>query len=44
MDRLTSVTSLAAAGDLDVVDICVHTPLGDTREPDTSAIERWARR
>ncbi|MGA7987076.1 MAG: nucleotide sugar dehydrogenase [Candidatus Dormiibacterota bacterium] len=38
-DRLTAVTSLAAAGDLDVVDICVHTPLGDTREPDTSAIE-----
>ena len=38
-DRLTVATSLAAAGDLDVVDICVHTPLGDTREPDTSAIE-----
>lgn len=38
-DRLTAVTSLRAAGDLDVVDICVHTPLGDTREPDTSAIE-----
>jgi UDP-N-acetyl-D-glucosamine dehydrogenase len=38
-DRLTTVTSLSAAGDLDVVDICVHTPLGDTREPDTSAIE-----
>jgi UDP-N-acetyl-D-glucosamine dehydrogenase len=38
-DRLTAVTALAAAGDLDVVDICVHTPLGDTREPDTSAIE-----
>jgi UDP-N-acetyl-D-glucosamine dehydrogenase len=37
--RLTAVTSLSAAGDLDVVDICVHTPLGDTREPDTSAIE-----
>jgi UDP-N-acetyl-D-glucosamine dehydrogenase len=36
---LTAVTSLSAAGDLDVVDICVHTPLGDTREPDTSAIE-----
>jgi UDP-N-acetyl-D-glucosamine dehydrogenase len=38
-DRLTAVTSLSEAGDLDVVDICVHTPLGDTREPDTSAIE-----
>jgi UDP-N-acetyl-D-glucosamine dehydrogenase len=38
-DQLTAVTSLAAAGDLDVVDICVHTPLGDTREPDVSAIE-----
>jgi UDP-N-acetyl-D-glucosamine dehydrogenase len=38
-DRLTTVTALAAAGDLDVIDICVHTPLGDTREPDTSAIE-----
>jgi UDP-N-acetyl-D-glucosamine dehydrogenase len=38
-DRLTAVTALTAAGDLDVVDICVHTPLGDTREPDTSAIE-----
>jgi UDP-N-acetyl-D-glucosamine dehydrogenase len=38
-DRLTAVASLAAAGDLDVVDICVHTPLGNTREPDISAIE-----
>jgi len=38
-DRLTAVTSLDAAGDLDVIDICVHTPLGETREPDTSAIE-----
>ncbi len=38
-DRLTAVTSLSAAGDLDVIDICVHTPLGDTDEPDTSAIE-----
>jgi UDP-N-acetyl-D-glucosamine dehydrogenase len=38
-DRLTTVTALDAAGDLDVIDICVHTPLGDTREPDTSAIE-----
>jgi UDP-N-acetyl-D-glucosamine dehydrogenase len=38
-DRLTTVTSLDAAGDLDVIDICVHTPLGETREPDTSAIE-----
>jgi UDP-N-acetyl-D-glucosamine dehydrogenase len=38
-DRLTATTSLASAGDLDVIDICVHTPLGETREPDTSAIE-----
>jgi UDP-N-acetyl-D-glucosamine dehydrogenase len=38
-DRLTAATSLSAAGDLDVIDICVHTPLGETREPDTSAIE-----
>jgi UDP-N-acetyl-D-glucosamine dehydrogenase len=38
-DRFTTVTSLDAAGDLDVIDICVHTPLGETREPDTSAIE-----
>lgn len=38
-DRLSAVTSLAAAGDVDVIDICVHTPLGDTREPDVSAIE-----
>jgi UDP-N-acetyl-D-glucosamine dehydrogenase len=38
-DRLTAVTSLSAAGELDVIDICVHTPLGDTREPDISAIE-----
>jgi UDP-N-acetyl-D-glucosamine dehydrogenase len=37
--RLTAVTEVSAAGDLDVVDICVHTPLGDTHEPDTSAIE-----
>jgi UDP-N-acetyl-D-glucosamine dehydrogenase len=38
-DRLTAVTGLLKAGDLDVVDICVHTPLGVTREPDISAIE-----
>jgi UDP-N-acetyl-D-glucosamine dehydrogenase len=38
-DRLTAVTDLRAAGDLDVVDICVHTPLGETREPDISAIK-----
>ena len=37
--RLTAVRAVSAAGDLDVVDICVHTPLGNTREPDTSAIE-----
>ncbi len=33
------MTAVSAAGDLDVIDICVHTPLGNTREPDTSAIE-----
>jgi len=33
------VTALDAAGDLDLVDICVHTPLGIARQPDTSAIE-----
>jgi UDP-N-acetyl-D-glucosamine dehydrogenase len=38
-ERLSAVATLGAAGDLDVVDICVHTPLGDTREPDISAIE-----
>jgi nucleotide sugar dehydrogenase len=37
--RLSAVADLQQAGDLDVVDICVHTPLGETREPDTSAIE-----
>ncbi|MBJ7596036.1 MAG: nucleotide sugar dehydrogenase [Candidatus Dormibacteraeota bacterium] len=41
-DRLTAVTSLATAGDLDVIDICVHTPLGETREPDISAIRAAA--
>jgi UDP-N-acetyl-D-glucosamine dehydrogenase len=39
---LTAVTSLTSAGDLDVIDICVHTPLGETRQPDTSAIEAVA--
>ena len=38
-DRLTAVSALLDAGDLDVVDICVHTPLGETREPDISAIK-----
>jgi UDP-N-acetyl-D-glucosamine dehydrogenase len=38
-NRLTAVTSVDAAGDLDVIDICVHTPLDEAREPDTSAIE-----
>ncbi|MDQ2961494.1 MAG: NAD(P)-binding domain-containing protein, partial [Candidatus Dormibacteraeota bacterium] len=41
-DRLTAVTELRVAGDLDVVDICVHTPLGETREPDISAIKAVA--
>ena len=38
-DRLSAVTALRDAGDLDVIDICVHTPLGETREPDISAIQ-----
>jgi UDP-N-acetyl-D-glucosamine dehydrogenase len=37
--RLSAVSALREAGDLDIVDVCVHTPLGDTREPDVSAIE-----
>ncbi|MGH2866930.1 MAG: nucleotide sugar dehydrogenase [Solirubrobacteraceae bacterium] len=41
-DRLTAVASVTAAGDLDVIDICVHTPLGETREPDISAIRSAA--
>jgi nucleotide sugar dehydrogenase len=36
---LSAVVAVRDAGDLDVVDICVHTPLGETNEPDTSAIE-----
>lgn len=36
--RLRAVESLEAAGDLDVVDICVPTPLDKSREPDISAI------
>jgi UDP-N-acetyl-D-glucosamine dehydrogenase len=28
--RLTAATAVSAAGDLDDVDICVHTPLGNT--------------
>jgi UDP-N-acetyl-D-glucosamine dehydrogenase len=36
--RLRVVESLDAAGDLDVVDICVPTPLDKSREPDISAI------
>jgi UDP-N-acetyl-D-glucosamine dehydrogenase len=38
-ERLSAVAALRDAGDLDVIDICVHTPLGETREPDVSAIE-----
>ncbi len=38
-DRFSAVTSLSQAGDLDVIDVCVHTPLDARREPDTSAIE-----
>jgi len=37
--RLTALTAVSAAGDLDVMDLCVHTPLSRIREPDTSAIE-----
>ena len=40
---LSAVVDLRDAGDLDVVDICVHTPLGETSEPDTSAIEAVGR-
>src|SRR5258708_6256571 len=36
--RFRAVESLESAGDLDVVDICVPTPLDKSREPDISAI------
>lgn len=36
--QLKAVESFEAAGDLDVVDICVPTPLDKSREPDVSAI------
>jgi UDP-N-acetyl-D-glucosamine dehydrogenase len=36
--RLRTETSIAAAGDIDVIDICVPTPLDKTRDPDMSAI------
>jgi len=36
--RLRAVTRLADAGALDVVDICVPTPLDKSRDPDVSAI------
>lgn len=36
--RLRAVTSLGEAGHLDVVDICVPTPLDKSRDPDVSAI------
>jgi UDP-N-acetyl-D-glucosamine dehydrogenase len=36
--RLRTVASISAAGDLDVIDICVPTPLDKTRDPDMSAI------
>ena len=36
--RLRAVRSVELAGDLDVVDVCVPTPLDKSREPDLSAI------
>jgi UDP-N-acetyl-D-glucosamine dehydrogenase len=36
--RLRTEASIAAAGDIDVIDICVPTPLDKTRDPDMSAI------
>jgi UDP-N-acetyl-D-glucosamine dehydrogenase len=36
--KLSAVQSLADAGDLDVIDICVPTPLDKSRDPDVSAI------
>ena len=36
--RFRAVTALGQAGDLDVIDICVPTPLDKSREPDVSAI------
>jgi len=39
--RLTAVTAVSAAGDLDVIDICVHTPLA-THEASYLGIEAWA--
>ncbi|SRR6266566_427638 len=36
--RLRAVTSIAGAGDLDVLDICVPTPLDKSRDPDVSAM------
>jgi len=36
--RIKAVASLVDAGDLDIVDICVPTPLDKSRDPDVSAI------
>lgn len=36
--NLRAVTSLCSAGDLDVVIVCVPTPLNKTREPDLSHV------
>lgn len=36
--RLHAVTGFREAGDLDIVDICVPTPLDKSRDPDVSAI------
>jgi len=36
--RLRAVAALGDAGDLDVIDICVPTPLDKSRDPDVSAI------
>jgi UDP-N-acetyl-D-glucosamine dehydrogenase len=38
LGRLSAVRTLAQSGDLDVVDICVPTPLDKSRDPDVSAL------
>ena len=41
--RLAAVTRVAAAGDLDTVNICVPTPLRKTKDPDLSYVASAAR-
>src|SRR6202165_1296826 len=36
--RLRAVTTIQDAGDLDVIDVCVPTPLDKSRDPDVSAM------